>query len=196
MNKILLLLFIFSLNLKASEDCQQHVGLEKVVELSSQVKSICQGQEVELLKIDLDIGSQGWFKINLNSDGSIKSFQLKYDDEIQTPLSMEGISKGYKIRVQYPNISSKHPIEIGLKEGTIFDPQKGGELNLKMMMSPTPRNMLTGTRIKYYKNYPVRVVKENGQWKIFRKKSEVSHLDLKAKTSWTWDAAYKSVEFK
>jgi len=189
--------FILSFSAQAEEDCRTNAGLKEVFELNKQVESICQGPSVELLKVDLDIGPEGWLKAVLNPDGSIKSLQFKYDVDVYPPLSIDDLNKGQKIKLEYPAISSKNPIEIGLNKKQIpFDSQKGGDINLKIMMSPTPSNMLTGTRIKYYQNYPLKISKINGQWKVLRKNKPVNDLVLKAKKTWTWDAAYQSVQFK
>ena len=149
---------------------------------------------MELLKIDLDIGLEGGIIAALDENGKIKSLQLKYDSEDVQAVSVEDFNKGKKLEVAYPG--QKNPMEVRVKEGKKFDSEKGGEINLKIMLSPTPRNMLTGTRIMFYKNYSLSVMKIDGQWKVFRKKSPVTSLVMKAKTTWTWDGAYQSIDFK
>ena len=194
MHILFVILLILPFSALAQVQCENNPDLKEIHALSKEIKSICPGPEVELLKIDLDIGLEGGIIAALDENGKIKSLQLKYDSEDVQTVSLEDLNKGTKLEVTYPG--QKNPMEIRLKEGTKFDPEKGGEINLKIMLSPTPRNMLTGTRIMFYKNYPLSIMKVDGQWKVFRKKSPVTSLVMKAKTTWTWDGAYQSIVFK
>ena len=194
MHFIFVVLLILPLSAIAQEHCQTIGDLKEIHALSKEIKSICPAPEVELLKIDLDIGLEGGIIAALDENGKIKSLQLKYDSEDLQVVSVDDLNKGKKLEVTYPG--QKNPFEVRLKEGKKFDPEKGGEINLKIMLSPTPRNMLTGTRIMFYKNYPLSIMKIDGQWKVFRKKSPVTSLVMKAKTTWTWDGAYQSIVFK
>jgi len=194
MHVFFMILLVLPFSALAQVQCQNNPDLKEIHALSKEIQSICPSPELELLKIDLDIGLEGGIIAAMDENGKIKSLQLKYDSEDVQAVSVEDFNKGKKLEVAYP--SQKNPMEITVKKGTTFDPEKGGEINLKIMLSPTPRNMLTGTRIMFYKNYPVSIVKVDGQWKVLRKKSPISSIIMKAKSTWTWDGAYQSIKFK
>ena len=194
MNILFVILLTLSSGAFAQERCLTGDNHKELHALSKEISAICPGPEVELLKIELDIGLEGGIIGVLDENGKIKSLQLKYDSEDTQVVSVEDLNKGRKLEVTYS--AQKNPMEITVKKGTSFDPEKGGEINLKIMLSPTPRNMLTGTRIMFYKNYPVSIVKVDGLWKVFRKKSPISSIIMKAKSTWTWDGAYQSIKFK